>query len=79
MSEPDVPAWRRFDYDDKRSTAPDDAALVWIVEDFYQKGVTVGYFDGFTFRCWDGNDDCFVSWWAPITYPEAPESPAEEP
>lgn len=67
--------WRRFDYDDKRTTAPVADELVWIVEEFYEQGVTIGYFDGFTFRVWSGSDDCHVSSWAPIRYPEPPTTP----
>lgn len=64
--------WRRFDFDDKKATAPPTDELVWIVEDFYENGTTLGYFDGFTFRTYSGSDDCSVSWWAPITYPDPP-------
>jgi hypothetical protein len=65
--------WRPFSYDDKAATKPADSALVWVMEEFYE-GVTVGYFDGFTFRVWSGSDDCSVTHWAPITYPGAPVS-----
>lgn len=65
--------WRRFDYDNKQATRPPVAGLVWIVEDFYEEGVTLGYYDGVTMRTWTGADDCKVSWWAPITYPEPPQ------
>lgn len=72
--------WRRFDYENKAETAPKGSDLVWIVEDYYSSGVDIGYFDGFTFRTSAGSDDCSVSWWAPITYPEPPEEwPAEWP
>lgn len=66
--------WRRFDYNDKASTAPVAERLVWIVEQFYEEGVTLGYFDGYTFRTWRGSDDCSVSWWAEIEYPPVPMS-----
>jgi hypothetical protein len=66
--------WRRFDYDDKTTTAPPGHALVWIVEEFYWQGVGIGYFDGNKMRMWNGSDDCYVSWWAPM---ERPEPPAE--
>jgi hypothetical protein len=64
--------WRRFDYDDRKNTAPEAGSLVWIVEEFYGGVVTLGYFDGVTFRTWGGSDDCSVSWWAPIAYPSPP-------
>lgn len=64
--------WRRYDYSDKRNTAPGSDDLVWIREDYYEDGVTVGFFDGFTFRTWAGSDDCSVSHWAPIELPEDP-------
>jgi hypothetical protein len=69
--------WRRFDYNDKAATAPVADQLVWVVEEFYEQGVTLGFFDGFTFRTWSGSDDCSVSWWMPINYPSGP-SPSEE-
>jgi hypothetical protein len=65
--------WRPFDYQDKENTAPKDDGLVWIVEEFYTDGVTLGFFDGFTMRTWTGSDDCSVSFWAPIVYPSKPE------
>jgi len=68
-------SWQRFDYNHKRDTAPRADVLVWVVEEFYEHGVTIGYFDGYTFRTWDGSDDCSVSWWAPIEYPEPPAPP----
>lgn len=47
---------------------------VWIVELFYAEGVTLGLFDGFVWRTLPGgSDDCEVSHWMPITYPEGPE------
>jgi hypothetical protein len=65
--------WRRFDYGDKDGTAPSiKDVLVWIREDLYEEGVTLGYFDGYTFRTWSGSDDCSVSWWALIDYPTDP-------
>lgn len=70
--QPDV-EWRRFDYADKDNTAPKGTYTpVWIREDHYEEGVTIGYFDGYTFRVWGGSDDCSVSWWAPIQYPADP-------
>ncbi len=54
------------------ATAPEAGVLVWIVEQFYEEGVTLGYFDGYTFRTWNGSDDCSVSHWAPINYPALP-------
>lgn len=64
--------WKPFDYRNKSGTAPKSDELVWIVEEFYELGVTFGYFDGYTFRTWEGSDDCSVSFWAPIEYPERP-------
>jgi hypothetical protein len=64
--------WHRFDYANKASTKPPTDNLVWVVEEFYEEGVTLGYFDGYTFRTWGGSDDCEVSWWAEITYPALP-------
>ena len=68
--------WHKFDYDDK-STAPPkkfEQELVWIYEEHYLEGIGLGYFDGFIFRMWTGTDDCSVSHWAEIQYPEfAPE------
>lgn len=71
--------WNPFNYEDKASTRPPTADLVWIVEEFYEEGVTLGYFDGYTFRTWGGSDDCSVSAWAPIDYPGRPagKSPLE--
>lgn len=69
--------WHRFDYEDKTNTPPPqelDCEMVWIVEDFYTDGVTLGCFDGNTFRTYGGSDDCSVLWWAEITYPEPPAS-----
>jgi hypothetical protein len=63
--------WRPFDYDNRRETGPESDKLVWINEVYYH-GVTVGVFDGFTFRTWWGSDDCAVSHWAPIVWPEPP-------
>jgi hypothetical protein len=62
--------WMPYDHDDKGGTAPDVETLVWINERFYH-GVTLGYFDGFTFRIWSGSDDCLVSHWAPLVRPGA--------
>jgi hypothetical protein len=70
-----VTDWRRFDHNDKDNTAPKGTyELVWIREDQYEEGVTIGYFDGYTFCLWGGSDDCSVSWWAPIEYPADPET-----
>lgn len=52
---------------------PPDEEVVWVFEEFYLEGVGLGLFDGFTWRlCPSGSDDCQVSWWMPITYPEGP-------
>lgn len=64
--------WRRFDYDDKGATAPPSDEHVWVIEDFYYEGLAIGWFDGYTFRVRGYGDDCKVSWWAPITYPDPP-------
>jgi hypothetical protein len=65
--------WRQIDYDNKAATAPPPDAMVWVVEEFYEQGVTVGLFDGFTFRVLpSGSDDCSVSWWAPMERPQGP-------
>lgn len=64
--------WHRFNYDDKEVTAPVADHMVWIMEMFREPHVTLGYFDGFTFRLWTGTDDCEVTHWAHIELPEAP-------
>jgi hypothetical protein len=48
--------WQRFDYDDKANTKPPADRLVWIVEEYYAEGVTLGS----------------VSHWALIDYPAVP-------
>ena len=63
--------WKSFDYDHKDETAPEVDTLVWIVDDNYF-GVTLGYFDGFTMRTWNGDDDCSVLYWASIVKPAPP-------
>lgn len=71
----DTLKWHRFDYEDKSSTVPPQDLHyepVWIVEDYYTEGVTLGYYDGNSFRTFGGSDDCSVSWWAKIRYPEPP-------
>jgi hypothetical protein len=69
--------WRRFDYDDKAATAPPPYTLVWIVETFYEDGVTLGYFDGYTMRTWSGSDDCRVTHWKPLKTPAVPKGKAD--
>lgn len=69
--------WHAFDYADKANTAPPAGELVWIREDFYEDGVTLGQFDGWTFTTYWGSDDCSVSWWAPIVRPDDPGPGAE--
>lgn len=69
--------WNRFDYNDKPNTAPKHDNPVLIREDFYTDGVTLGFFDGYTFRMWAGSDDCSVSYWAEIHYPADP-GPAKD-
>ena len=69
-------AWHAFDYENKDETAPPrelNYELVWIIETFYSNGVDLGYFDGHTFRTRSGSDDCNVTHWALIDYPEPPE------
>ena len=67
-AEPEV-NWRSFNHD----AAPAQDVMVWVVEEFYEQGVTIGVFDGYTFRVLpSGSDDCSVSWWAPIQYPPPP-------
>lgn len=63
--------WHPYDYENKPATAPDSDSIVWIVEGGDE--VTLGYFDGFTFRLWSGSDDCDVRYWAEMEYPEASE------
>lgn len=63
--------WNKFDYGDKRNTAPPEDTLVWIVEESYDLE-KIGYFDGFTFRVWSGSDDCCVTHWAKLEYPNYP-------
>lgn len=64
--------WRIFDYTDRLRTAPAMGELVWIMEQYYIQGVTMGYFDGRVMRMWGGSDDCSVTHWAEIDYPEGP-------
>lgn len=73
--------WRRFDYADKPGTAPAAGEMVWIAEEFYTPGgVTVGVFDGFTFRVLpSGSDDCSVTHWAPLGRPDPPAPDVAEP
>lgn len=66
--------WHPFDYDDKRATCPPAGVLVWIVEEFYEDGVTIGFFDGVTMRTWAGSDDCFVLKWADMVMPGDPRA-----
>lgn len=73
--------WHAFDYDNKAKTAPPrdlHHELLWVVEEFYEQGVTLGYFDGFTFHTWNGSDDCSVSHWAQIDYPEPPQDQGDD-
>lgn len=73
MSESKGAEWHKFDYEKKAETAPPADTLVWIVEEFYVQGVTLGYFDGFTFRTWQGSDDCSIAAWAALQFPEMPD------
>lgn len=70
--------WKPFDYENKKATAPPAGELVWIVEEYYFEGVTVGYFDGYTMRTWTGSDDCSVTYWAPIEFPVPPPEAEED-
>ena len=74
LAGPDL-EWTDFSYDHPKETAPEAGVLVWIVEDFYEGGVTIGYFDGAHFRMWSGSDDCFVLKWAPMVMPGDPRAP----
>lgn len=65
--------WHKFDYEDENSAVPLPYETVWIVEEFYANGVTQGYHDGYTFNTFDSKDDCKVSYWAYISYPDPPE------
>lgn len=69
---PPTVEWHPFDYGNKPATKPPHTGWVWIVEEFYTQGVEIGYFDGFTFRNSSGSDDCSVSHWAEIAYPQPP-------
>lgn len=69
--------WHPFDYGDRANTGPPEGTEYepyWIVEEFYSPAwVTIGYFDGYTWFTWGGSDDCSVTHWAEIDYPEVPE------
>jgi hypothetical protein len=72
--------WRRYDFEDKTATAPPSDQMVWIVEEDWVHGVTVGIFDGDTLRILpSGSDDCDVSWWAPMDLPAPPAAGADPP
>lgn len=65
--------WKEYNREDKAKTAPREDELVWVYEEFYENGVTIGLFDGFTFLVMpSGSDDCSVTHWMPMTKPEAP-------
>lgn len=75
--EPSAVEWHVYDHEDE-STAPHKSQwgeVLWIVEQFYVDGVTVGVYDGVTFRvaAVSGSDDCSVSHWAYIANPRGPE------
>jgi hypothetical protein len=71
--------WQPYDFTDKAHTAPPADRMVWVLEMDYEAGVTVGIFDGFTFRMLpSGTDDCDVRWWAPIEMPAAPPGAAPD-
>jgi hypothetical protein len=69
-----VVEWHEFDYSRKDETKPPHENPVWIHEEHYFPGQAVlGYFDGDTFRLLAGNsDDCGVTHWAHINFPEPP-------
>lgn len=69
--------WNRFDYNNKQETAPPGGDLVWIYETYYH-GVFIGYYDGQAMRTSGGSDDCHVTHWAEIEWPEAPEGTQTE-
>jgi hypothetical protein len=64
--------WHKFDYNDD-ATNPPYGETVWVVETFYTNGVTLGWHDGCTFMTYDYKDDCKVTYWAEIEYPEPPK------
>lgn len=64
--------WKRFDYADKKNTAPPEGKLVWIHEEHYH-GVIPGQFDGFTMTTYWGSDDVRVTHWAEMETPNPPE------
>lgn len=49
----------------------ENADLVWVFEVF-EGVVNIGYFDGLTWRLWGGSDDCEVTHWASMAYPQRP-------
>jgi hypothetical protein len=64
--------WKPFDYGNKSQTAPPGGEVVFVFDEYYD-GVTLGLFDGFTMRTLPGgSDDCHVTHWATIEYPDAP-------
>jgi hypothetical protein len=66
--------WHEFDYYGRHATEPPKEEMLWVVEDFYLDGeVGLGFFDGFTFRLNSGTDDCNVTHWARIEFPDKPE------
>lgn len=67
-----VVEWHRFDHDDRENTRPPHEDLVWVVDKFAGNQVTLGVFDGHTMITYWGSDDCSISHWALIDYPEAP-------
>lgn len=67
--------WREYNRYDKKNTTPSaTGVLVWVWEAGFQgdPGVSLGYFDGLSFRMWWGTDDCDITHWAPIDFPAGP-------
>jgi hypothetical protein len=64
--------WREYDSENSPNTRPSLNTSVWVIEWFYY-GVTIGYHNGRTFLTADGSDDCEITHWAPIEYPDPPE------
>lgn len=68
--------WHVYDFEDEATNPPRElfGEMLWVVEQFYVEGVTIGLYDGFTFRVLpSGSDDCSVTHWARIETPLGPE------
>lgn len=64
--------WHPFDYDNKDKTRPQHENAVWVVDAYDNDRVGVGYFDGYTMVDETMHDDCCITFWADIDYPDAP-------